>query len=160
VNATSDVVCVGADNNKIYVYSASGGALTQTGCVEGTNGPVHSLAFSPNGESLAAGDVKEVRVWNVADWSPLIKGKWQFHTSRITGVGWSPNGEFIASAGTDENIFIWCVAKKMKRLNYKFAHKGGCVGVDWIADGKLLSSGNDGTVAEWDVAAEMAEKFK
>lgn len=160
VSKGSDMVVVADDKNKIHVFSASGGALTKVSEVLGHTGIVYSLAFSPNGESLAAGDVKEVRVWNVADWSAEIKGKWQFHTSRITGVAWSADGKYIASCSGDEQVFIWWPEKKLRRLNYKFAHKGGCAGIDWIGEGKLVTSGNDGSVCEWDVSADMAEKFK
>ena len=120
----------------------------------------HSLAFSPSGTNLAAGDVKEVRVWSAADWTPLVKGKWQFHTSRVTGVAWNSTGEYVASAGTDENVFVWSLAKKTRRLQYKFAHKGGCTGIDWVGEGKILTAGGDGCVCEWNVEEEMREKFK
>ncbi|GMH67137.1 hypothetical protein TrST_g14097 [Triparma strigata] len=159
VNGTGDVVAVGDSANKIHIYALSGGSLTESNVVTGHTGAIYSLSFNSEGDKLAAGDVKEVRVWNTADWSPLIKGRWQFHTSRITGVDWSANGEFIASIGTDENLFVWCLAKKMKRLNYKFAHKGGAVGCAWFGEGKIVSAGSDGSIVEWDVAADMAAKF-
>ena len=41
VNPAADCVVVGAENNKIYVYSVNGGALTQTGEVVGHAGAVH-----------------------------------------------------------------------------------------------------------------------
>ncbi|GMI02115.1 hypothetical protein TrLO_g10054 [Triparma laevis f. longispina] len=160
VNVAGDIVVVGDSANKIHIYSLSGGDLAESNVVDGHTGAIHSLAFNSEGDKLAAGDVKEVRVWNTADWSPLIKGKWQFHTSQIKGLDWSSNGEYLASIGTDENLFIWCLAKKMRRLNYKFAHKGGAVGCAWIDEGKIVSAGSDGSIVEWDVAADMAEKFK
>jgi len=156
-----DVVAVGSDKNKIHIYSlSSSGSLSETNVIEGHTGVVNSLAFNGDGSKLAAGDVKEVRVWNANEWTPEIKGRWQFHTSRITGVSWSPCGGYIASVGTDENMFVWSLEKKMRRLNYKFCHKGGCTGVEWTGEGRIVTCGEDGCVAEWDVGAEMAEKFK
>jgi len=48
---------------------------------------VTALAFSPDGDLLATGDAKEVRVYNTKDWTVCIKGRWQFHTSKITALG-------------------------------------------------------------------------
>ncbi len=160
VSPDGSTVAVGADNNKIYVYSFSGGDLAEVSQVTGHSGAVNSLAFSSSGDKLAAGDVKEVRVWTVADWSPLIKGRWQFHTSAIKGVAWSPDGDYIVSVGGDENMFVWCLAKKMKRLNYKFVHKGGAVAVEWQMGGNIVTAGADGVICVWDVKADMEAKFK
>jgi len=151
-------VAVADDKNSIHIYELS--SMSETNVVTGHTGIVNSLEFNSDGSKLAAGDVKEVRIWNTSDWTPEIKGRWQFHTSRITSLSWSPNGEYVASVGTDENLFIWCLAKKMKRLNYKFANKGGCNGVEWTDEGKVVTCGEDGCIAEWDIANDLNEKFK
>ncbi|GMI03323.1 hypothetical protein TrRE_jg11615 [Triparma retinervis] len=155
-----EMVVVGDDKNNIHVYNKEGGELKETNVVTGHTGVINSLSFNSSGTSLAAGDVKEVRIWNTSDWSPLVKGKWQFHTSRITSLSWSPCGSYVASVGTDENLFVWCVGKKMRRLNFKFANKGGCNGVEWTGEGTIVTAGEDGCLAEWNVGEEVKEKFK
>ena len=156
-----DVVVTGDDKNNIHVYQLEEGGMVEKKVVTGHNGQVHSLAFNKEGTMLAAGDVKEVRIWDAAnEFEQVVKGKWQFHTSRITGLAWSDCGSYVASVGTDENLFIWCLAKKMRRLNYKFAHKGGCNGVVWTEEGKVVTTGEDGCLAEWYVGEEVREKFK
>lgn len=44
---------------------------------------------------------------------------WVYHSARINSLAWSPNGEYIVSAGLDTNIFIWCLAQRMKRIAIK-----------------------------------------
>jgi WD40 repeat protein len=44
---------------------------------------------------------------------------WVFHSARINSLAWSPNGQYIASAGLDTNIFIWSLENRTKRINIK-----------------------------------------
>ena len=56
-----------------------------------------AVAFSPDGALLAGGDaIRDVRLYSTADGSCLNSGKWQSHTTRITGIAWSPSGEVRA----------------------------------------------------------------
>ena len=162
VSSDETTVVVGGADNKIYVYDvAAGGALTQNRVVAGTHlYPVSALSFSPSGSMLASGDSKEVVVWNTADWTTVVEGKWQFHAARITTLDWSPCGGYVVSSGTDENMFIWSLEKKSKRVQFKFVHKGGVVKLSWCGDYKIVTSGADGCVCEWMVEKDMKEKFK
>jgi len=163
VSADEQTVCVGGSDNKLRVYSVSGGALAEKHtATDNPISPITALSFSPSGELLATGDAKEVRVYKTSDWTCDIKGRWQFHTSKITCLDWSLDGEFICSGGQDESIFIWSKAKKMKRVQYKFTHKGGVSGAAWVGSGeerKIVSCGLDGVVCNWDVLEQMREKF-
>lgn len=161
VSQSETTVCVGGGDNKIHVFecNAESGELNEVKVVEGHTAPIYSLSFSPNGEQIASGDNKEVRVWNTNDWSSLIDGRWQFHASRITTLDWAPSGNYICSSGQDENVFIWSIEKKAKRLQYKFAHKGGVIKASWVEEGKIITAGADGCVCEWMVEKDIAAKF-
>jgi len=64
--------------------------------------PLISLAFSPDGKSLAAGDSKgTIRIWKTAGMneSPeLLIGR---HSTGITCLAYSPDGKVLASGGYD-----------------------------------------------------------
>ena len=78
VSKDDDTIYVGGEDCKIYVYS---GDMKEKHVIEGGHlKPVHSLAISNDGTKLAAGDGRDVCVYNTSDYSPLIsKGKFCFH---------------------------------------------------------------------------------
>lgn len=84
--------------------------------IDGHKAPVHSVAWSPDGELLAAGDENQtVRIWS-SEGKPghLLTG----HKGPISRVKWSPDGEWLAScslgmapnepdANPDATIRLW-----------------------------------------------------
>ncbi|KAF0700925.1 Aste57867_8573 [Aphanomyces stellatus] len=148
-------VAVGGDEDRnIHLFDivfANGAfSLVETSIFTGHNGALTSIAFSPDGSLLAAGDsAREVRVWEVATATAKIAGQWVHHNTRVTTVAWSPSGTHVATGSLDEHIFVWSVEKPANRHKFEYTHKDGVMGIKFMADDQLISVGNDSSVHTW-----------
>ncbi|MEW5867713.1 MAG: tetratricopeptide repeat protein [Chloroflexota bacterium] len=71
-------------------------------------GSLSSLEFSPSGTILAAaGDV--IMLWNVADGQVLAT--LDSHSSKVTGLAWSPDGKYLASTSADGTLRLWGIGE-------------------------------------------------
>ena len=71
-----------------------------------TFGGILSVAFSPDGERVAAGGTNgEIHLWRVVDGQTLLS--YRGHTSWIWSVAWSPDGQTLASGSADHTVKLW-----------------------------------------------------
>jgi len=158
VAPSEDEVAVGGDDNKTHIFALAAGAggaytLTEVATVE-TRSAVSAVAYSPVGDQLAIGDAgRQVELYARGSWEVRVKGKWVFHTSKITCLAWSPDGAHVVSGSQDESLILWSCAQPMKKLQIPFAHMGGVTGVVFLAADRLASVGGDHVVATWKVPA-------
>ncbi|MSP13656.1 MAG: hypothetical protein EXR62_11960 [Chloroflexi bacterium] len=114
-------------------------------------GQVYSVAFSPDGKTLASGS-GTIILWDVATGHPLGQLKAE-RTSPWASVAFSPDGKTLASGSGDGTIILWDVATAQPLGSPLTGHKAGVFSVAFSPDGKTLASGSvDGTVIFWDVA--------
>lgn len=153
--ANDDELAVGGSDSKTHILNIADLSFTEKASIE-TRSAVSALAYHPTGTLLAIGDSgRQVEVHaresGGSVWEAKIQGKWVFHTSKITALAWSPNGNYLASGSLDENIFIWNYTNPFKKLQLSFTHIGGVTGLDFVggSDEKLVSVGNDQTVVTW-----------
>lgn len=117
-----------------------------------TFGSILSVAFSPDGQLLATGDMNgDINLWQVADGKQLLS--WKGQLSWVLSVVFSPDGETLASGSADQTVKLWEVSSGqcLKTLQ---GHTSWIWSVVFSPDGATLASGShDQTVRCWDVSA-------
>jgi len=151
INPAKNEVAVGsrADNN-IHVFTLDNGKLAEKYLIEDHRGNVTTLAYSPCGRYLAAGDAnREVKVFEHQ--KSLVSG-WVHHTSKVQTVTWSPDSQFIASGSVDSAVIVWYVQAPEKRIHLKLAHPGGVRGVVFTDQNTVVSVGEDCSMKAWSLS--------
>jgi len=67
----------------------------------------NALSFSPDGKLLAVAAGKDLQLWRVSDGS--LMGTFSEHLDFISLVKFSPDGKAIATAGFDNQLYLWQV---------------------------------------------------
>src|SRR5262249_35965798 len=78
------------------------------------NGPVVSVAFSPDGRTLATGSAdKTVILWGLADRAhPTRLGTLTGHNDTVVSVAFSPDGRTLATGSVDKTVILWGLADR------------------------------------------------
>ncbi len=124
-------------------------------------GRVLALTWSPDGKYIASGgEDKLVHVWSIqrekshffTSWLSHSRGQFTYrgHFGRVNALAWSPNGQRIASVGSDKTLQVWDgVTGKKYFIHRNPSSTITCVA--WSYDGRYLATGaNDKLVQVWD----------
>ncbi len=116
----------------------------------GNSGPVWSVAFSPDGRTLAmAIDDDSVKVWDTA--TGKVVTTLHGHKGPVWAVAYSPNGATLATASSDRTVRLWNTSSWSEAQTLE--HKGSVRCLAFSRDGgKLVSGTRDGTVSVWVLA--------
>ena len=136
----------------IWLYDADTGA--EVALLTGHTSDVRSVAFSPDGKTLASGSARfdnTVRLWDVqtGEEGITLTG----HTYSVSSVAFSPDGITLASGSewSENTIRLWDVQTGEERITLT-GHTSHVLSVVFSPDGKTLASGSgDKTIRLWDV---------
>ncbi|MFI6737749.1 NACHT and WD repeat domain-containing protein [Nonomuraea sp. NPDC050451] len=116
--------------------------------------PVVSLAFSPDGHTLASADGNDVSLWNIADpVRPKPLSRLPSHSAdSVHSLAFSPDGHTLAVAGTQVNLWSVRDLTQPKPLGVLPSQATGTLA--FSPDGHTLASeGGDGSVWLWHISA-------
>lgn len=117
----------------------------------GHNKKITTVAFSPDGQTLATGDENNtVCVWHVHSGEKLAAHR--FHSNIVLSVAYHPDGSTLASASADKTVRLWnWREERMEHVLH--GSQNWVTSVAYSPDGRLLASGGyDSVIRLWQSA--------
>ncbi len=110
----------------------------------------HSIAFTPDGRTLAAGSAPGIRGWDLSTGKELPP--FDGPPGGVAKCLFSPNGKLVIAGGSDGSVWAWDTATG--QLKHKSAgHNHAVTSMVLTSDGKTLVTGSaDTTILIWDIS--------
>lgn len=152
-----------SDNEAVYIRDLIHGTRFRTIQLDR---PASALAFSPDGRTLAIGEVSahRVRGWEVASGKPrwiLTPPEKMYSASLKEGsmrLAFAPNGRLLAFGG-GTMVLLWDTVRQ-QRLRLLPGHKDHIARLVFSPDGQFLASGSwDTTALIWDLRSTEEKKL-
>ena len=169
------ILASGGEDNTIILWDTTTGEHTRTlasptgpfvgptDSLVGHTDTVYSVAFSPDGQTLASGSADEtIILWNTTTGertNTLAIPTGPFagpintpagHTDTVYSVAFSPDGQTLASGSADGTIILWDTTTGQYKQTLT-GHKRAVYSIAFSSDGKTLASGSwDKTIILWD----------
>lgn len=126
------------------------------GTLRGHAGGVYGVAYSPDGQTLAAGTADGTALlWDVRSPTPPARPAVTLsgHTGSVYGVAYSPDGSTLATAGADHTVILWDLdSPTFSQLTTLRGHTDAVSAVAYSPVGHtLVTAGFDRTAVLWDL---------
>jgi RNA polymerase sigma factor (sigma-70 family) len=156
------LLATGADSERghngftVRLWDAATGKLQRVIAAEFGWGCFASMAFAPDGQTLAVVGEEDgtVNLYDVATGRNRTPSPG--HTSGVSGLAFTPDGRSLVSVGLDRALCVWRPATGELRQRLPDALRPPPIislAMRFTADGLLTGSGPDHAVRRWDLTA-------
>ncbi len=147
-------VALGGPKKMLRVYNVATGELVFEN--KKHTDWITAIEFSPDGVLLASGDrANGLVVWE--SFTGRIYNDLVGHQGAINDVSWRSDSNIVASASEDGTIRQWEMTNGSQVRSWN-AH-GGAEALDYIRDGRLVSTGRDRVVRLWNDDGGQVREF-
>ena len=122
--------------------------------LDGQGSAARSIAFSPDGQWLAAASEKKVLLWDTNQGAGQLARMLE-HTFRVTTVAFSPDSLTLASGNTSGTVEVWEVSTG-QRLYTLDRLAAPARSLAFSPDGRTLASAHmDKTIRLWNMSPSL-----
>jgi len=147
-------IVVGGDGRDKYGHAFIWDSGASVGEIGGHAKPIYSIDMKPSRPYRVATGSEDMAINFYAGPPFKYQHAMTEHTRFVNCVRFSPNGNTLASVGSDKKIFLYDGKEGTKKgeLAGDSPHTGGIYACSWSADSsKLLTSSGDCSAKIWDV---------
>jgi WD40 repeat protein len=120
----------------------------------GHTDPIHAIAYSPMGTTIAtAGLDGEILVWNAQNGSLITR--LVGHQLRVSTLSFSTNDASLLSGSADGTVRLWDI-RTGQATQVDVSEHGTIVNAQFDHDGNILIISEDGSMFGWDGKGEVA----
>ncbi len=150
-------VAAGTWGGEVCVWSLDHDAQGAVDRLSGHSSAVWGLTFASPDRLITSSIDRSIRVWdlNAHRQVALLRG----HDSEVNRVATSPDGNTLASSGTDGTIRLWSLHDLQAPARVMRGHEGAVLGIVFSPDGKRLASNSwDRSARIWNLATLTTER--
>jgi WD40 repeat protein len=144
--------------NDIYIWDTGTGELLEKIPAEHTDS-ILSLAFSPDGSSLASGSKDKTIILTDLSSGEQKERFPSRQADSVISLAFSENGQMLASGSLDQTLILWDTATFQPIGQALLGANGSVTSLSFTPDSKTLVSGSDaGSITFWDVDIQSWEQ--
>ncbi len=147
-------VAMAGDRSRIVIYDLVTERQVTELVITGT--AIYSIAFTPDGSVLIAGDnLGQLSQWNTNDWSP-IDSSVRVSQAGIAAIAFSSDGSRLAVGTRDllaATVQVFNTADLTPLTGLLSGHENWIVSMEFLDEATLASGSHDGTVRIWSIPA-------
>jgi WD40 repeat protein len=161
-----DLLAVACADNQFRVWDVGGKDLKEVSTVNAHEKGLTSVAWSPDGKTLATGsNDATIKLWSLGDGGLKETGQILGHPGAVTVLAFNPAGSALAAGCPDGSVRLWTIAagaKPRERLVIQYPNSGAVGALSFSNNGNTLAAAYaDHTGRLWNVSGtKAAERAK